>query len=374
VKILYFSRDYTPHDHRFLSRLAQTDHEVYFLRLEQSQFVSEERPIPESISVLPWDGRHSLTNLSGLLRAKRGLKDTLRNLKPDLVHAGPVQKSAFLTALVGFSPLVTMSWGSDLLLDAQSGLGRWLARYTLRRSTVFLCDCEAVAKVAHELGMPRERTVIFPWGVDLDHFSPGGPSELRKSLGWENAIVLLSTRSMEAIYGVDVITEAFIDLASRNGNVRLLILGDGSLRENIESSLHRAGLQDYVYFAGQVGFDKLPEYYRAADLYVSASHVDGSSISLLEALACGLPALVSDIPGNLEWITPGVNGWVFSVGSSRALAAQMDEAIKDSNILRSFGAQSRRVALEQADWIKNSEKLVQAYQLAQRIGTEVGRE
>jgi len=109
-------------------------------------------------------------------------------------------------------------------------------------------------------------------------------------------------------------------------------------------------------------------------LYVSASHVDGSSISLLEAMACGLPALVSDIPGNLEWITPEVNGWAFSVGSSRALAGQMAEAIKDINILRSYGAQSRQVAQDQADWNKNSEKLLQAYQLAQRIGREVIRE
>jgi glycosyltransferase involved in cell wall biosynthesis len=311
-------------------------------------------------------------NFFGLFRARRELQDTLRKLKPDLVHAGPVQKGAFLTSLVGFSPLVTMSWGSDLLLDAQSGIGRWLAKYTLRRSTVFLCDCETVANMAYELGMPKERTIIFPWGVDLAHYSPDGPSKIRKSLGWEDEIVLLSTRTMEAIYGVETIAEAFINLARKVKNVRLLLLGEGSLKEKIESRLHHVGLRENVQFAGQVGYENLPEYYRAADLYVSGSYVDGSSISLLEAMACGLPALVSDIPGNLEWVTPGLNGFIFRVGSHRALADRMIEATMDINILRSLGAQSRKVAEQRANWKLNSEKLLLAYELAHSVSSEVG--
>jgi len=367
VKILYFSKDYTPHDHRFLSLLAQTDHEVHFLRLESRKPSSEERPIPENVSVIPWNGKPSSSNFLGLLQRRRELGEILQTLKPDLVHAGPVQKGAFLTACVGFSPLLSMSWGSDILLDARRGWGRWIAGYTLKRSTLFLCDCETVAQAAYELGMLEERTFIFPWGVDLDHFSPDGVSEIRKKLNWEHQIVFLSARSMEEIYGVEIIAEAFVDLVRKNQNVRMLFLGDGSLREKIERRLHRAGLREYVHFAGHVGYEKLPEYYRAVDVYVSASHVDGSSISLLEALACGRPALVSDIPGNLEWVTYGLNGWTFSVGSSQALAAQMAEAIEDLKFFPSFSAQSRQVAEERANWRLNSKKLLEAYRVAYQL-------
>jgi glycosyltransferase involved in cell wall biosynthesis len=271
---------------------------------------------------------------------------------------------AFLTSFIGYSPLVTMSWGSDLLRDGQRGLDRWLAEYTLKRSTVFICDCEAVAEVAYDLGMSKERTVIFPWGVDLEHFSPEGRSDIRKTLGWEDGIIILSTRSMEKIYGVETIAKAFVDLFQRKKLVRLLFLGVGSLQGEIEKIIHQAGLQEFVRFVGQVGYERLPDYYRSADLYVSASLVDGSSISLLEAMACGLPAIVSDIPGNLEWVSPGVNGWTFSVGSHRSLSDQMSLAVEAVDLRRSFGAQSRGIAEHRANWALNSEKLLQAYEMA----------
>ena len=65
-----------------------------------------------------------------------------------------------------------------------------------------------------------------------------------------------------------------------------------------------------------------------ADLYISASHVDGSSVSLMEALACGLPCVVSDIPANKEWVTDGVNGWIFPDGDVDALAEIILKAVE----------------------------------------------
>jgi glycosyltransferase involved in cell wall biosynthesis len=339
---------------------------VYFLRLKQKQFSNEKQRIPKNISVVQWNEDLCIRNLFSCLSARGRLKEVLLEVKPDLVHAGPVQKGAFLTASVGFSPLVTMSWGSDLLLEAQRGLGRWLARYTLNRTTMFLADCQAVAKMGAELGMAADRTIVFPWGVDLDHFTPDGSSGIRQKLGWEHKTILLSTRSMEAIYGVEIVSKAFIELAKLEENVCLLLLGAGSLRDRIEGGLTRAALGERTYFAGQVSFEELPEYYRAADLYVSASFVDGSSISLLEAMACGLPALVSDIPGNLEWVSPGKNGWVFSTGSSRSLVEGMSLALKDKNHLQAYGMAARQIAEARADWEKNSAKLLSAYEIAQQ--------
>ena len=72
--------------------------------------------------------------------------------------------------------------------------------------------------------------------------------------------------------------------------------------------LEQGDVLDRVHFGGQVGYDNLPLYYGASDLYLSASHSDGSSVSLMEALASGLPVLVSDIPGNREWISEGKTG------------------------------------------------------------------
>jgi glycosyltransferase involved in cell wall biosynthesis len=370
VKIIYFSKGYTPHDHRFLSRLVDTDYEVYFLQMEETSFGREERPIPDRIVSVPWREEDVHLNLTSVINLRERLVHVLKDIQPDLVHAGPVQQSAFLTTLTGFRPLVSMSWGYDLLQDAKRGLGGWIARYTLARSRVLICDCQAVAEVAQGLGMPRDRIVIFPWGVDLEHFSPGKGEDLRESLGWEDSIILLSTRNWEPIYGVDVLCKAFIKVAQRDENVRLLLLGEGSLKNEIEQIIDQSGMERFVHKVGHVSHEALPAYYQAADLYLSASHIDGSSISLLEALACGLPALVSDIPGNREWVAPGINGWWFTDGSSDSLTDAIWNAIQDKDQLRDFGSQSREIAQKRADWKKNFEGLLHAYQLALSLEQE----
>jgi len=113
------------------------------------------------------------------------LRAQLAELEVDVVHAGPVQDCAWLVALAGFPRLVTMSWGSDLLDGANFGIGRWLARATLRRSAAFLGDCEAVRQRAIALGMDSERIVIFPWGVDLERFRPDATSAARSAFDGE---------------------------------------------------------------------------------------------------------------------------------------------------------------------------------------------
>jgi glycosyltransferase involved in cell wall biosynthesis len=227
-----------------------------------------------------------------------------------------------------------------------------------------------VTDAAQELGMPKERIIQFPWGVDLDHFSPGSGSDLRQALGWEDAIILLSTRNWERIYGVDHICRAFIHAASNNEKLRLIMLGDGSLRNRIGQLFQQAGLEHHVHLGGYVSYDELPKFYRAADLYISASHVDGSSISLLEAMACGIPAIVSKIPGNQEWVKPSVNGWLFEEGSPEALAYAIEEAIRNQDQMQEFGERSRQITEERADWGKNSEGVHQAYKLALAIQRE----
>ena len=115
-------------------------------------------------------------------------------------------------------------------------------------------------------------------------------------------------------------------------------------RRRYARSSSEGGVEERVHFPGQVSQTDLPRYYRSADLYLSASHCDGTSISLLEALACGRPALVSDIPGNREWITPGVEGWLFPDGDETALAEAIEQAASNPWRLSQIGEAARRLA------------------------------
>lgn len=364
ARILYFSRDYTPHDHRFLTALAQTRHQVFYLRLEKSVYCLEKRSLPPNISVIAWAGGEKPVRLRQGLKLLSSLKRVIRETSPDLIHAGPLQSVAFLVSLTGFQPLVSASWGYDLLKDApKNPLSKWVTRYVLRHSAVMIGDCRPIRQAAISYGMPDERIVTFPWGVDLQRFSPS--TETDKSARRET-FTLLSTRGWEEIYGVEVIAQAFVRASRELPYLRLIMLSEGSKVNAIRNILRQGGGLEKVTFPGPVSQDDLPGYYQKADVYVSASHSDGTSISLLEALACGKPAILSDIPGNREWITSGIQGWLFPDGDSDALANTILQAAKTPDALARMGKAARQLAEQRADWSKNFRELLYAYTLALR--------
>jgi glycosyltransferase involved in cell wall biosynthesis len=365
MKLLYFSRDYTVHDRRFLDALARTDISVYFLRLEQRGQAVDDRPVPDGIQQIQWAGGQRPSRRQDGLRLLADLKRVIRQIQPDIIQAGPLQRSAFLAALTGFHPLISMSWGYDLIFDARrSPLWAWATRFTLRRSKLLIGDCDTIRQLAIAYGMHPEHIVTFPWGIDLRHFSPGGRKPAGDASAGAAAFTLLSVRSWEPIYGVDVIARAFVIAARQQPGLRLVMLGSGSQAGLLRQIFERGGVEERVFFPGQVRQDELPRLYRGADLYLSASHSDGSSISLLEALACGTPALVSDIPGNREWVQPGVHGWWFPDGDAGALAQGILQAVQQRDVLAEMGCAARSLVEARADWEHNFQHMLGAYEIA----------
>ncbi|MBI9049624.1 MAG: glycosyltransferase [Anaerolineaceae bacterium] len=371
MRVIYFSRDFTAHDHRFLCALAKTDHKVYFLRLERPAVKREERALPKGISEISWYGGKEPFAYRHSIRYMKDLKRVIKQYQPDLIHAGPIQTCAFLTAQCGFQPLVSMSWGSDLLMEADKDEQMlWVTQYTLDRTQVLVGDCQAVSDKAQTFGFPAERITLFPWGVDLDQFHPGKTPALREQFKWQENPLFLSLRSWEPIYGIDVLIEGFAKAVKKNNAIRLLLLGNGSQKELIESLIKQNELEAYIFQPGYVQQQELIEYYQAADIYISSSFSDGSSVSLMEALACGLPVLVSDIPGNMEWVTSDEQGWLYGTGMADLLADGILNAIDLRNKWPEMSIKARQLAEQRANWQKNFQSLLLAYNQALQIKSE----
>jgi glycosyltransferase involved in cell wall biosynthesis len=356
MKILYFSRDYSTHDHRFLTAISDHGHEAFFVRLEGNRRQVEDRPVPENVHQVIWKGGREPFRWAKLPALVPDFKRLLREIKPDLVHAGPIQTCAFIAILSGFRPVLTMSWGFDLMDDVHKGrIWEFATRYTLKRSTFFTSDAKVTRDTAVAYGMDPNKTIVFPWGVNLERFQPNfQPSSLQ-------TFTLFCNRSWEPYYGVDVLARAFVKVAYQQENVELILLGGGSQGNAIRNILQKGDVLDRVTFGGQVSQTDLPRWYHMADLYISPSHVDGSSVSLMEALACGIPCLVSDIPGNKEWVFDGHNGWLFHDGNVNDLAEKIITAIKNRASFPRIGEMARKTAEEKADWKKNSEALMDIY-------------
>lgn len=384
MRIIYFSQGYSPHDQRFLSALAKSSHDVFYLRLQGSEGEMDLGPVPARIQQINWAGGREIFRWQEVPRLTVDLKRVIGEVKPDLIHAGPIQTCAFLAILSSFRPVLTMSWGFDLMQDADRNTWwRWVTRYTLRRSTYFTSDAYATRAKAIAYGMQPDRTVVFPWGVDLRTFKPGRRTarpEVRQSkrgrpkpvsrggaARTHQSFVVFCNRSWEPRYGVDVLARAFVLAGHENREIRLILLNGGSQAKRIRHILASGGMLGRVRFGGSVSQGALPRWYRLSDLFVSPSHVDGSSVSLMEALACGLPVLVSDIPANKEWVQENSNGWLFPDGDAEALAQKILDVAANRGKLARISLAARRTAEEKADWSRNFPILLGAYERTMQL-------
>ena len=355
LKVLYISRGYTVHDRRFLTSFAERGWQASHLPLVGERL--EQRPPGSPVTTLEWDSelREPLSAADWKNR-EQNLRRMLQEQKPDVVIAGPVQSGAYLAALAGASPLVTVSWGTDILVDAdRSPEMQSVTAQTLARSAGVFGDCRAVREaVKRHSGLTDEHIVTFPWGIDLDRFSPGESSlDLRARLGWETSEVYISTRTWEPVYAIDVLVEAFALVHADNARARLILLGSGSQEEHIRALVQDRGLESLIHAPGRVSHTLLPDYFRTANVYVSSALSDGTSVSLLEAMATGLPVVVSDSYGNLEWVEAAVNGELARPGDPESLAEAMLDVALDPKHAERMSRANVAVARERADWSRN---------------------
>jgi glycosyltransferase involved in cell wall biosynthesis len=333
--------------------------------------VEETRSLPQGITPVTWRGDDRSLSFDDYQNLKNEFSDAVVRIKPDLIHAGPIQRVAYLPALIDFHPLLTMSWGFDLLEDASRD-ERWqeVTRFVLQRSDWFTSDCQTTRDLAVAYGMDINRTTIFPWGVDLRLFNPDRRGIMRRQVGYEEDLLIVHTRSWEPRYGVDMALEGFWQAYQVAPNLRMFMLGGGSQEDLVKGFVKEKGLEDRILFSGYQQNEALAGYYQAADVYLSASHIDGSSVALMEAMACGCPPLVSNIPANLEWVVDGEQGWVFRDGYAGDLAQKLIHIARHRREVMEMGRLARQTAEAKADWEKNTKLLMQTYQNVWRYHNE----
>ena len=364
MRIAYLSSALTVHDERFLRRLVERGYETTLITYYRSALPSRITDIT-GLQIVHQRPRRLLRFQSALFGFKgASLRRVLKDLKPDVLHSGYVWKDGFAAARAGFHPHLAMPWGSDILVEPErSRVLRGIVQYVLRRADMITCDCQVVAdRIVALSGFPRDRIVVFPWGVDRAVFHPDVvPATVRQDRGWVDKTVIIMNRNFEPIYNVKGFLVAIALLLKAQPDVRVLLGGSGSEEGRLREMVSRLGLEDVVLFLGSIAPPRMAEYLVTSDLYVSNSLSDGSSLSLLEAMSCGLPVVVSDVPANLEWVTHGVNGFVVPRDDDAELSKALNHALGDTVRLRRMGARNLEIARERADWGRNFAVLEQVY-------------
>ena len=407
MRILYLSNVLSIHDYRFLTSLVQSEHETYLLTFKESipsniralsGLTVIHKPLfhkssstygKQSEEVLPRRG-NVVTHLYSIgrrivdrLQDKIGLniietvsvlltpwrayqtRRIIRKIHPDVLHAVWIPSAGLIGALSRFHPMLLMPLASDVLvLPHRSFLWQWLTRFVLRRSDMITCDSEAVKQaVVEQSDFPEDKIVVFPRGVDLKLFHPDPKlrEETREMLGWQEDKIIIMTRRFAPIYGIEYFLRSLPKVLEEVPSAKALLIGTGPLEMSFRTIVKELGVDSAVRFQGMVANKELPAYLNAADLYVSSSLSDGTSVSLLEAMACGLPVVVTDVPSILEWVKDGVNGLVCPRRDSVSLADAIITLLQDEQMAAKMGEKNLAIAKQRADWDKNFKLLEGMY-------------
>ena len=364
MRVLYFSDNSSGHNRRFLEKIASSGYEAWFLDSSRTQPLESWLPL----GVRWWQPRETFPSGTGPAEYRGFLPEfqrCVRELQPDVVQAGPIQSCAYAAALSGFHPLLVTSWGSDILLHAKRDQEwRDATVVALRGADGFFCDCNTVRRAALQFAaIPDSKIAQLPWGIRAGIFSPVGGLPSSEKLKLEaGTIPIISTRSWEPLYGTATLIEAFRIAYLRDSRLRLLLLNDGSEAGYIRDFIARHKLNKVVSTPGMVAAEDLPSWFRAAKGYISCTQSDGTSVSLLEAMATGLPVVLSDIPANREWVIAGENGALAPVGSPEEFAGKLLwVASLSPDERRTISQRNQKVVFERADWDGNFPRLLNLY-------------
>lgn len=209
--------------------------------------------------------------------------------------------------------------------------------------------------------------MVIPWGVNTEDFNPyiKSSDEIRSSLSINNSLMVISTRPFSPIYSVETLIKAIPIVKKEIPDSKFILKNFGQgipFQNKIEKLAKSLNVSHNISFVGELDYNELPKYLNAADIYVSTSLSDSCSVSLLEAMACGLPVVVSDEPSNFEWIKDGWNGYIFPRKDHKALAEKLIILLKDKEKRELFGKRNREIIQERGDWNKNMEKIEQLYE------------
>lgn len=265
----------------------------------------------------------------------------------DLVHVHGLNYHTFTAVLAGrwlkrktLTKLANSGRASDVTRMRQN---QKLALTQYMLPTALKCDCfvalnKEVVKELTKAGVPAHKIVELANGVEIDQITA------RSGYALHNPVRLVYVGRLHAQKGLDILLRACQQLRQQQGvgPICLQLVGDGPLKNELQQQAKQLGIREQVDFVGQTNHEQVLEYLRRADIFVLPSRAEGISNALLEAMASGLPVVVSNVPGNVDVIENRKNGLLFEVDDADSLAMNLNSLLGQPDLRAQLGRLARR--------------------------------
>jgi len=286
------------------------------------------------------------------------VKTILKTVQPDLLHAHYAAGYGTLGRLSDFHPYIVSVWGSDVFeVPERSPVHEFLITKNLA-SADQVCST-SIFMAEHTRKYYMGRITVTPFGVDCQRFRPlEYPDQ-------NDEFVIGTVKSLEQPYGLEHLIRAFALLTNKyhkSKHIRLVIAGDGTLRHKLQKLAEHLNIAGSTEFLGNVPQEQLPALLSRFTLFVIPSVFETFGVAVLEASACGLSVVASNLPGLCEVLEPNETALLAPAGDEVATANAMFRLLENKPLRKAMGAAGRKFVLGRYQWLDTAVHMEQLYE------------
>ncbi len=361
MRILFLSNAASIHTVRWVNALSERGHEVHLVY--KFDDIPKENEISEKVNQY----RLKYSGTKGYFLNAIQLRQLSRRINPDIVNAHYASGYGTLVRLARLHPVVLSVWGSDVYeFPYQSKFKMKILLDNLRYANVVASTSASMAEQVRLLLNDENMKVhITPFGVDM--------SKYKKSKITINTdkIVIGNIKSLKKVYGIEYLIKATYILKNKlksNNKIELsekiitVIYGDGILREELELLVKELGLQDSVFFKGKIPNSEVPRALEEFDIFCATSNQESFGVSLVEAMAMGLPVVATDVPGFREVVDHEKTGIIVENKNPEKIAYALEKLIFNRELRKELGENGRNRVEELYNWENNVTKMLEIYE------------
>jgi glycosyltransferase involved in cell wall biosynthesis len=276
------------------------------------------------------------------------LKKIIKTFKPDIVHSHYAASYGLLGALSGFHPFIVSVWGIDVYIFPNvSFLHKFIIKYVLNKAEIISSSSNTMADEAKKF--TNNRFKVIPFGIDINTFKQAKV----KSLFPDDSVVIGTVKHLEYKYGLEYFLKAFSLLIKKYPDlpIKLLIVGGGSMKNQLQAIAEEIGIVDKTIFTGSVKHSSIAEYHNMMDIEVYLSDYESFGVSVIEASACENPEVVDD----------NVTGVIVEPKDPRGAAKALEKLILDEHLRVKMGKAGRKKVVELYNWEDNVSDMINLY-------------
>ncbi len=280
---------------------------------------------------------------------------TIKAFNPAILHAHYASSYGFLGALSHFKPFVISAWGTDIIKFPHINfITKSIIKYNLSKADSICVTSHTLEKHAHQL---IDKTVhVIPFGVDLEVFS-------KNELHTHPVFTIGCVKSLEKIYNIDIIIKAFGILKDNNPTKKIIlkIVGDGSQLEVLQHLVCDLKLTNEVQFLGKIKNLDIPVILNELDILANISEYESFGVSVIEAMACKTPVIISNAEGLIEVVKNSDNAIIINQNQPLELAEAFEKIMNDKLFAKTHvDSAYLRVCLEY-NWTSNLKQMTAIY-------------